>query len=103
LLDARIAALDEMLEKRGGSYAVAVASTVSAQRRVARRLVEDDTTEVSDWAGKSDGIRNTPDILTGVLVGLLFVFVIVLGLGCLNSIQTPSQFAKVGPPSLKEW
>ena len=45
----------------------------------------------------------TPDILTGVLVGLLFAFVIILGTSCIGAIQTPSKFSFVGPPSMKEF
>ena len=45
----------------------------------------------------------TPDVLTGILIALLFVFTALLGLTCIGSIQTPSQFSSVGPPSMKEF
>lgn len=48
-------------------------------------------------------IRMTPTLFSGVMVGLLFVFVTLLGLSCVSKIQTPSQFAMEGPPSSREY
>lgn len=35
----------------------------------------------------------TPDLLAGILTGILLVMIALIGLSCLNSIQTPSQFS----------
>ena len=45
----------------------------------------------------------TPDLLAGLLVTLLFGFVVILGLSCMNTLQGPSKFAKHYPPSSKEF
>mmetsp|Transcript_16760 Transcript_16760/g.25188 ORF Transcript_16760/g.25188 Transcript_16760/m.25188 type:complete len:231 (-) Transcript_16760:215-907(-) len=77
---------------RPQSYIAAVAVTSLPTRRL------DDATTIT-----YDGVRMTPDIMSGVLVMILFLFTAILGLSCIGAIQTPSQFAKQGPPSLKEW
>jgi len=74
-------------------------SPLNNNRRRARRL--DDQEE--EMTIVYEGVRMTPDILAGVLVGILFLFTVVLGFSCIGAIQTPSQYAKTGPPSLKEW
>jgi len=48
-------------------------------------------------------ILMTPDILAGVLFGFLFIFIVLLGLTCLNSLQTPTTFAKVKPALGREF
>lgn len=65
--------------------------------------VDADSGNKRDDSDNTAGIRMTPDILTGILVGLLFIFTAWLGLACIAAIQTPSQIALKGPPSLKEW
>jgi hypothetical protein len=56
-----------------------------------RRL---DTTSVSP----TKYVYMTPDLLAGILTGILLVMIALIGLSCLNSIQTPSQFSdKVTP------
>mmetsp|Transcript_40741 Transcript_40741/g.70217 ORF Transcript_40741/g.70217 Transcript_40741/m.70217 type:complete len:285 (-) Transcript_40741:284-1138(-) len=47
-------------------------------------------------------IKITPDILSGLLLGALMVFTVILGLSCLNALQTPSSYAKVKPALGKE-
>lgn len=74
-----------------GKFALVVKTT-----DVRRRLNEESDDDPS-------GVRMTPNILAGILVGLLFAFCVFVGLTCLGGIQTPSQFALTGPPSLKEW
>lgn len=44
----------------------------------------------------------TPDLLAGILTGILLVVIVIIGIGCLSSIQTPSQFADAPPPSTKD-
>jgi len=77
------------------SWVLGLAAANAVEPR--RRLQDDD-----DDAGPI-GVRMTPDILTGILVMMLFTFTILVGLGCISAIQTPSLYAKTGPPSLKEW
>lgn len=67
------------------------------------RILQESGEDSGDESDDKIGIRMTPDILAGVLVGLLFIFTAWLGLSCIGAIQTPSQFALTGPPSLKEW
>ena len=45
----------------------------------------------------------TPSLLSAILVGLLFVTVSLVGLLCLNSLQTPTAYAKAYPPSQREY
>jgi len=65
-----------------------------------RRL---DDTDATPTNATYEGVRMTPDILSGILVAHLFVFTVCLGFYCIGAIQTPSHYAKKGPPSLKEW
>ena len=39
----------------------------------------------------------------GLLVGIAFVAVSLLGLTCIGAVQTPSRFATAHPPSTKEF
>ncbi|CAM9641615.1 unnamed protein product, partial [Choristocarpus tenellus] len=48
-------------------------------------------------------IKITPDILSGLLFLLLFLFVLVTGLGCLGDIECPQSFATVQPAAGKEY
>mmetsp|Transcript_29153 Transcript_29153/g.38343 ORF Transcript_29153/g.38343 Transcript_29153/m.38343 type:complete len:285 (+) Transcript_29153:101-955(+) len=48
-------------------------------------------------------IRITPDILAGLLFGFMFIFIVILGLTCLSSLQTPEYFAKVKPALGREF
>lgn len=81
----------------GGSYSIGLAVASNNAVKTSRRRRRLDTTTTPD------GVRMTPDILTGVLVGLLFIFTVWVGITCIGDIQTPSQYAHTGPPSLKEW
>jgi hypothetical protein len=63
-----------------------------------RRL--DDTTSTTD---PTKYVYMTPDLLAGILTGLLLVMIILIGLNCLGSIQTPSQFSDKPPPSSREY
>lgn len=91
-------AAQKRAEALGGHHTVglAVASGEEvATAKTSRRRLQTTT--------KLDGVRMTPDILTGVLVGLLFIFTVWVGIMCIGDIQTPSKYAHTGPPSLKEW
>lgn len=48
-------------------------------------------------------VHMTPDLLAGILTGLLLVIIAMIGLTCLSSIQTPSQFSDKPPPSAREY
>lgn len=45
----------------------------------------------------------TPDILSGVLVMVLFVFILTVGFGCVGDIECPQHFPKVNPAKGKEY
>lgn len=79
-----------------GSYVLGV--TVATGPHHHRRLNEADNAD-----NDKKGVRMTPDILAGILIGLLFTLTTWLGMYCIGAIQTPSHFASKGPPSLKEW
>ncbi|KAJ1451276.1 hypothetical protein M885DRAFT_530174 [Pelagophyceae sp. CCMP2097] len=100
-LDAQLAQLDRTLSERAGSYVIAVVG--GSRSAVTRRLVDATAAPTAAPSMYPAGVHMTPDILTGVLVGFLFIFVILIGLSCIGAIQTPSQYSKIGPPSLKEW
>lgn len=48
-------------------------------------------------------VRMTPDLFSGILTGILLLFITLIGLNCLGNIQTPSQFTDKPPPSTKEF
>mmetsp|Transcript_44371 Transcript_44371/g.75492 ORF Transcript_44371/g.75492 Transcript_44371/m.75492 type:complete len:290 (-) Transcript_44371:243-1112(-) len=48
-------------------------------------------------------VHMTPDLLSGILTGLLLVVTAIIGLACLGGIQTPSQFTDKPPPSSREY
>lgn len=48
-------------------------------------------------------VRMTPDLLAGILTGILLVVIVLIGLSCLNSIQTPSLFTNKNFPSSREY
>jgi len=70
---------------------------IAAMTAPARRLDSSSTTIHLKY------VRMTPDLLAGILTGILMAFVIMLGLTCLSSIQTPSQFTDKPPPSSREY
>ncbi|KAG7389049.1 hypothetical protein PHYPSEUDO_011318 [Phytophthora pseudosyringae] len=45
----------------------------------------------------------TPDIMAGLLFGLLFIFLAYIGLGVLHQIQTPQRYPSHGAPRGKEF
>lgn len=62
-----------------------------------RRLTTDDTSSPKKY------VHMTPDLLSGILTGLLLVTIALIGLSCLGSIQTPSKFTDKPPPSAREY
>ncbi|CAN0207692.1 unnamed protein product, partial [Phaeothamnion confervicola] len=48
-------------------------------------------------------IQITPDILTGILFLLLFLFLLLSGFSCLNEIEYPKTFVHSGPPAGREY
>ena len=93
--------LVERLRSRGDSWALGLTAANAVEPVPQRRILQDMSNSTNSTGYK--GVRMTPDILSGVLVGLLFTFCVLLGLSCIGAIQTPIHYAKKGPPSLKEW
>lgn len=48
-------------------------------------------------------IKVTPDILSGLLVLLLFIVILVTGLSCLGDIECPHAFASANPAKGREY
>uniref|UniRef100_K3WAS8 V-type proton ATPase subunit S1/VOA1 transmembrane domain-containing protein n=1 Tax=Globisporangium ultimum (strain ATCC 200006 / CBS 805.95 / DAOM BR144) TaxID=431595 RepID=K3WAS8_GLOUD len=48
-------------------------------------------------------VHMTPEVLTGVLFGLFFIFLAYIGLSALSAIQTPTRYPHHGPPRGKEF
>ncbi|KAL4085560.1 hypothetical protein PRIC1_014896 [Phytophthora ramorum] len=48
-------------------------------------------------------VNVTPDIMAGLLFGLLFIFMAYIGLGVLHQIQTPQRYPSHGAPRGKEF
>ncbi|EGZ26512.1 hypothetical protein PHYSODRAFT_536754 [Phytophthora sojae] len=48
-------------------------------------------------------VNITPDIMAGLLFGLLFIFMAYIGLGVLHQIQTPQRYPSHGAPRGKEF
>jgi hypothetical protein len=48
-------------------------------------------------------VHMTPEVLTGVLFGLFFLFLAYVGLSALSAIQTPTRYPHHGPPRGKEF
>lgn len=104
--------LERVSEATDGNYAVAMmmkpvadftekhtallADKGTAAHRPARRL----STSSSD---NKQYVRMTPDILAGLLTGILLLVIALIGFSCLTAIQTPSKFSDVPPPSTKEY
>ena len=61
------------------------------------------TLSLADAPATPAGVRLTPDAAVGLLVGIAFVAVSLLGLTCIGAVQTPSRFATAHPPSTKEF
>ncbi|CAN0542966.1 unnamed protein product, partial [Ectocarpus sp. 12 AP-2014] len=48
-------------------------------------------------------IKITPDILAGLLTLLLFLFILVTGLGCVGDIECPKSFSSEDPAKGREY
>lgn len=69
-------------------------SSLAAEARVHRRLQTETTSRT---------IKITPDILAGLLTMLLFLFILVTGLGCVGDIECPQHFSKEEPAKGREY
>ena len=69
-------------------------SSLAADARVHRRLSTETTSRT---------IKITPDILAGLLTMLLFLFIMVTGLGCVGDIECPQHFSKEEPAKGREY
>ena len=45
----------------------------------------------------------TPNVLSGIILGLLMIFILYIGISWLNDIQTPLSYANAPPPKGKEY
>jgi len=94
--DEQFVKLQSSLAELNVAYALPVhhqiAVTPQYRSKASRRL---DTTSVSP----TKYVYMTPDLLAGILTGILLVMIALIGLSCLNSIQTPSQFSDKVTPS----
>lgn len=101
-LDAALPGLVAAAERAaGGAFVVVVTGEAGARAAPARRLAP--RRRLADAPAAPAGVRLTPDGALGLLVGLAFVAVSLLGLTCIGAIQTPSRFATAHPPSTKEF
>lgn len=66
---------------------------IAAMTKSPRRKLDDS----SSSASPKKYVHMTPDLLSGILTGLLLVVTTLIGLSCLGSIQTPSQFTDKVP------
>lgn len=48
-------------------------------------------------------VHMTPEVLTGLLFGLFFIFLAYIGISALSAIQTPTRYPHHGPPRGKEF
>lgn len=69
-------------------------SSLAADARAHRRLQTETTSRT---------IKMTPDILAGLLTLLLFLFIMVTGLGCVGDIECPRSFSKEEPAKGREY
>eukprot|EP00752_Nemacystus_decipiens_P009121 g8145.t1 len=68
--------------------------SLAADARSHRRLQTETTSRT---------IKITPDILAGLLTLLLFLFIMVTGLGCVGDIECPQSFSKEDPAKGREY
>jgi len=96
----------------GGAAAFALVVPKPAEVEVASKYVEVMTSSTlptsrrlstSTYESPKKYVRMTPDLLAGILTGILLVVIALIGLSCLNSIQTPSIFTSKNFPSSREY
>ncbi|CBN76976.1 expressed unknown protein [Ectocarpus siliculosus] len=68
--------------------------SLKAESRAHRRLATESLTRT---------IKITPDILAGLLTLLLFLFILVTGLGCVGDIECPKSFSSEDPAKGREY
>lgn len=96
--DAAISKVIDEVATTSGSYAVGIVGQSSLPsdgltHRTERMLLN----------GKKINIYMSPDIFSGLLVGLLFLVTALIGACCLHSIQTPTKFNAEPLPLGKEF
>ena len=111
--DATFAALRSKVEDSTGAVAFALAvAEPSAESEFTSKYVEIMTTSfnsnyrrlsTSSYESPKKYVRMTPDLLAGILTGILLVVIALIGLTCLNSIQTPSIYTNKNFPSSREY
>lgn len=110
--DAELAMLlDQVSEATQGNYALAMLMKPLAEftEKHAALMLERQGLKPSGRRLSSSSsdtkqyVRMTPDILAGLLTGILLLFITLIGFTCLSAIQTPSKFTDVPPPSTKEY
>lgn len=128
-LDIVVGVVMSALQRRGGRYVAAVveepeaalpaleglfapAAPLAGASGSGRRLSSSNVTtngtspeEGDEWSIYYNGtyLYITPDIAAGLLLGLLFVFVVTCGLGCLDSVTSTDVYAKKYPAIGKEY
>jgi hypothetical protein len=112
--DATFAAFRSKVEDSTGgaaAFALAVAQP-SAESEFTSKYVEIMTAtfnsnsrrlSTSSYESPKKYVRMTPDLLAGILTGILLVVIALIGLTCLNSIQTPSMYTSKNFPSSREY
>jgi len=76
-----------------------VSQSVGGHSVSAQRLLQTTTTTTT----AATFVYMTPGIISGLLVGLLFVVTALIGVCCLAQVQTPTQFCHVPLPPGKEF
>jgi hypothetical protein len=90
--------INEVATLTSGSFAAGVIgqpdnAVSSAAVRAERMLLN----------GSKQYILMTPDIFSGLLVGLLFLVTALIGVCCLHGVQTPTKFCHEALPAGKEF
>jgi hypothetical protein len=102
--DAESVKLEDPLARRLATQSKANANSSSTEAAI---LCETGYLVGYSAAGKafcfSHYVSITPDIMAGLLFGLLFIFMAFIGLGVLHQIQTPQRYPSHGAPRGKEF
>ena len=82
-----------------------VSSVPQTEAIYSRRLSNDLSQNGVGFTPYVDGtyLLITPELTAGILTGLFFLFVIIIGFSCMNDIGTPDQFAMENPLPGKEF
>ncbi len=93
------ARMESVLASAGASHAAAIVSphAVSSTPRDLQ------ATSVVLVAGAKNFVYMSPDIMSGVLVGVLLFITALIGVCCLMGLQTPDKFMAEPLPGTKEF